>query len=298
MSTGTAETQSPQLFNFGLDYIREHFGNNTALATQQMTHNMYRQNPETLVDHMLRCLNLTGSETVLDLGCGNGFILRDVVSKIRAGGRTVAMDISPAMLELAKRNANLSWAPLEFVEGRAEDLSRFADGTFDRVMANFIFHYIDDPDLVCSEIARVVDDKGHAIVTIEARGSMPEMYSMHFEAMEKVGFDPGFIARLPKGRRGKMVLDNAGEILSRHFAQVEERPYRDALRFETPDPFMFFYATGHRYCGARAMAGDDIDEEMFTRLHAEVESMVQARIDEVGYFELSKSNSVFICAKS
>src|SRR5437870_3973377 len=86
-------------FNFGLDYIRTHFGNNAALATQQMTHNRYRQNPEPLIDHILRSLDLSGRETVLDLGCGNGFILRDVVSRLRDGGRAVAVDISPAMLE-------------------------------------------------------------------------------------------------------------------------------------------------------------------------------------------------------
>ncbi|MBO4206725.1 class I SAM-dependent methyltransferase [Micromonospora echinofusca] len=286
---------SAQPFHFGLDYIRVHFGNNTALATQQMTHNLYRQNRETLVDHMLRCLDLTGRETVLDLGCGNGFILRDVVSRLRHGGRTVAMDISPAMLELAKRNVTVSWAPLEFVEGRAEDLSRFPDGTFDRVMANFIFHYIEDPDLVCGEIARVTSDDGFAIVTIEARHSMPEMYEMHFEAMEKVGFAPDFIARLPRTRRGKMVLDNSAEILSRHFGSVTENPYPDALRFETPEPYMFFYATGHKFCGARAMAGDEYPESMFDQLYAEVEAKVKARIAEVGYFELSKRNSVFVC---
>ncbi|MGQ0840312.1 class I SAM-dependent methyltransferase [Actinokineospora sp.] len=296
MTQNTAGAALAQPFSFGIEYIREHFGSNTALATQQMTHNRYRQNREPLIDHLLRCLDLTGRETVLDLGCGNGFILRDVVSRLRAGGRTIAMDISPAMLELAKRNATMSWAPLEFIEGRAEDLSQFPDGTFDRVMANFIFHYITEPDVVCAEIARVLDPKGHALVSIEARASMPEMYEMHFTAMAKVGFAADFIERLPKGRRGKMVLDNAEETLVKHFDRVEERPYVDALHFESPEPFMQFYVDGHRYCGALAMAGDDIPASMFDALHAEVESVVSARIAEVGYFELSKRNSVFICA--
>ncbi|SBT41789.1 class I SAM-dependent methyltransferase [Micromonospora auratinigra] len=295
MSSDTAQAAAVQPFNFGLEYIREHFGSNTALFTQQMTHNVYRSNSETLIDHMLRCLDLTGRESLLDLGCGNGFILRDVASRLRAGGRAVAMDISPAMLELAKRNVTVSWAPLEFMEGRAEDLSRFPDGTFDRVMANFIFHYIEDPDLVCGEIARVVSDRGHAIVTIEARHSMPEMYAMHFDAMEKVGFPAEFIARLPRTRRGKMVLDNSAEILSRHFDSVEEKPYPDALRFETPEPYMTFYVDGHRFCGAKAMAGDEFPDSMFDQLYATVEAKVKSVIAEKGYFELSKQNSVFVC---
>lgn len=296
MSQGMADVASVKPFEFGIEYIREHFGSNTALFTQQMTHNVYRENPEPLIDHVLRCLDLAGRESVLDLGCGNGFILRDVVSRLRRGGRAVAMDISPAMLELAKRNANLSWAPLEFMEGRAEDLSRFADGTFARVMANYIFHYIEDPDLVCSEIARVVDPKGLAIVTIEARRSMPEMYDLHFETMEKLGFPAGFVARLPRGRRGRMTLDNTEETLVKHFRSVEERPYVDALRFETPQPFMEFYATGHRLLGVKAMGGDEISQEMTDELYRAVEKAVGDRIAEVGYFEVSKRNSVFVCA--
>ncbi|MDT0381313.1 methyltransferase domain-containing protein [Streptomyces sp. DSM 42041] len=296
MSQDTAGVASVKPFDFGLEYIREHFGSNTALFTQQMTHNVYRENPEPLIDHLLRCLDLNGTESVLDLGCGNGFILRDVVSRLRHGGRAVAMDISPAMLELAQRNATIAWAPLEFTEGRAEDLSRFADGSFTRVMANYIFHYIEDPDLVCSEIARVRDPKGLAIVTIEARRSMPEMYDLHFETMEKLGFPADFIARLPRGRRGKMTLDNTEETLVRHFDSVEERPYVDALRFETPQPFMDFYSAGHRLLGVQAMGGDDITQEMKDELYRGVEKAVSDRIAEVGHFEVSKRNSVFVCA--
>jgi ubiquinone/menaquinone biosynthesis C-methylase UbiE len=282
-------------FVFGLEYIRGHFGSNIALATQQATHNLFRSNPEPLVDHILRCMALAGSETVLDLGCGNGFILRDVVSRLKAGGRAVAVDISPAMLELAKRNVTVCWVPLDFVEGRAESLPQYADGEFDRIMANFIFHYIDDPDVVCSEIKRLLAPGGRALVSIEARGSMPEMYKMHFDAMAKVGFPEDFIARLPRGRRGKMVLDNSLEILRRHFDSVEEYPYVDSLRFESAEAYIRFYVDGHRYCGALAMAGDDMPEMLFKQLQAEVEQNVQRSIDERGYFELSKQNSVFVC---
>jgi SAM-dependent methyltransferase len=291
--TTTANTRQ---FVFGLEYIRGHFGTNTALATQQATHNLFRSNREPLADHILRCLELSGPERVLDLGCGNGFILRDVVSRLSAGGAAVAVDISPTMLELAEQNVTVCWVPLEFVEGRAESLPQFTDGEFDRIMANFIFHYIEDPDLVCTEIKRLLAPGGRALVSVEARGSMPEMYRMHFAAMAKVGFPEEFIARLPRGRRGNMVLDNSLEILSRHFGRVEERPYVDSLKFESTEPYMRFYADGHSYCGALPMAGDDLPETLFKHLHAEVKETVARRIEEHGYFELSKQNSVFVCS--
>lgn len=287
--------QDSAQFHFGLDYIREHFGSNVPLATQQITHNLYRQNPERLVDMILRCLSLDGREAILDVGCGNGFILGEVASRLRAGPRVVGVDISTDMLELAKRNTARAFVPVDLQEGRAEDLGRFAAASFDRVMANFIFHYINDPDLVCRELARVMHPHGRTLVSIEARQSMPQMYQLHFEAMERCGFPVDFVRRLSRGRRGKMVLDNAGEILARHFADVVEHPYEDALEFEAADPFMTFYAAGHRYCGAKAMAGDVVTPEMLSSLHDEVEQAVRQEIGSKGRFVLNKRNSVFVC---
>ena len=280
---------------FGIEYVRTHFADDVPLATQQLTHNRYRTNAEPLIDHILRCLALTGREAVLDLGCGNGFILRDVVSRLREGGRVVALDVAPAMIELARRNVTMRWVPVEWVNGRAEDLSRFSDGEFDRVMANFLFHYIDDPGVVCREMARVLSRDGRALVTVEARGSMPEMYDLHFETMTKLGFPLDFIKRLPRGRRGRLSLENAGEILAGYFDAVEEHAYPDSLRFRSAKPFMEFYAVGHRYCGAQAMANGRVQPEAFGELYAAVEAAVQRRISAAGYFEVSKFNSSFIC---
>lgn len=288
--------QAPSgLFHFGLDYIREHFGSNVPLATQQITHNLYRSNPDRLVDRMLKCLDLNGRESILDVGCGNGFILGEVASRLREGARVVGIDISPDMLDLARKNTARAFVPVELSEGRAEDLSCFPAGTFDRVMANFIFHYIEDPDLVGQQLGTVVNPSGLVIVSIEARGSMSEMYRMHFEAMERCGFPADFIERLPRGRRGKMVLDNAMEILSSHFEDVVEHSYTDALEFDTPEPFMNFYAAGHRYLGAKAMAGNVVSQDMLQALHSEVEKAVAAEISNTGRFVLNKQNSIFIC---
>lgn len=84
-----------QQFRFGLKYIKEHFGTNTPLVTQQRAHSIYRVNPERHVDYLYRCLEFTGRESLLDVGCGNGFVLREIVSRLRDGARVVAVDISP-----------------------------------------------------------------------------------------------------------------------------------------------------------------------------------------------------------
>lgn len=287
--------EKPAPFHFGVEYIREHFGSNTPLATQQITHNLYRSNPERLIDFLIRTLQLSGQESVLDVGCGNGFILNEIVNRLRAGGSAIGLDISPDMLALAQKNTAKALIPLTFVEGVAEDLSPYADARFDRVLANFIFHYVDDPDRVCRELGRVVHPDGSVTVSIEARHSMAQMYQLHFEAMRTTGFPKDFIDRLPTGRRGKMVLDNAQEILSQHFEEVVEHPYVDELVFDEAEPFINFYSAGHRYLGAQAMASGVVSDALLKSLHTEVEQRVQDIISRDGRFVLSKQNSVFIC---
>ncbi len=284
-------------FHFGLEYIKEHFGTNSSLVTQQKAHNVYRQNPERQVDYLYKCLNLKGDESLLDVGCGNGFVLREIVSRMKGSAHIVALDISPAMLKLASENTAGLWYPINFNEGNAEDLSKYPDGSFDRVMANYLFHYIEEPDLVCAEISRVLDPFGIAAISIEARHSMPEMYELHFHIMEQIGFPSDFINRLPRGRRGKMVLENTADTLERHFIDVEEHPYVDTLKFPTPNTFMEFYVIGHQFCGAKAMADGSIPEEAFEHLYTEVEREVRSRINDKGSFNLSKRNSVFTTSK-
>lgn len=282
-------------FHFGIDYIREHFGSNTPLATQQITHNLYRSNPERLIDFMIRTLELSGQESLLDVGCGNGFILGEIVNRLRVGARAVGLDISPDMLALAKKNTAKALIPLTFVEGVAEDLSQYENARFDRVLANFIFHYVDNPDVVCRELGRVVQPHGFVTVSIEARHSMAQMYQLHFDAMHTTGFPKDFIDRLPTGRRGKMVQDNALEILLQHFEEVTEHPYVDTLVFESASPFLDFYAAGHRYLGAQAMASGTVSDALLKSLHAEVERRVKEIISLHGKFNLSKQNSIFVC---
>lgn len=282
-------------FHFGVDYIREHFGSNTPLATQQITHNLYRSNPERLIDFLIRTLDLSGQEALLDVGCGNGFILGEILNRLRAGASAIGLDISPDMLALAQKNTAKTLIPLSFVEGVAEDLSQYENARFDRVLANFIFHYVEDPDVVCRELGRVVQPHGLVAVSIEARHSMAQMYQLHFDAMHTTGFPKDFIDRLPTGRRGKMVQDNALEILSRHFEEVTEHPYIDELVFKTAEPFLNFYSAGHRYLGAQAMASEAISTQLLSALHAEVEHRVNQSISLHGQFTLSKQNSIFIC---
>ncbi|NWL34542.1 class I SAM-dependent methyltransferase [Paenarthrobacter nitroguajacolicus] len=282
----------------GDDYLRSHFSTDQPLAIQQLTHNRYRTNPRTLVDHTLACLDLDGTEAVLDVGCGNGFVLRDVASRMRYPGSITAIDQSAEILNVAKENVNFTWVPVDYINGDARQLDTLIETQFDCVMANFLFHYIDNPGQMVSQLRRATAEDGLAVVTVEGLDSMPEMYQLHEEAMHAVGIPADVIERAPKGRRGTLSPHNGRAILEQEFPHVTEHPYEDWLRFDEARPFMEFYASGHRYAGLEKVAGDNVSEEQFTALFLDVQQRVEEIIDQQGFFRLSKVNVVFVARAS
>src|SRR5688572_5521057 len=69
---------------------------------------------------------------VLDVACGTGIVARLIAQRIGAQGRVVGLDLSPAMLAVARRAAASAGLSVEWHEGSAEALP-FADSTFDLV---------------------------------------------------------------------------------------------------------------------------------------------------------------------
>ncbi|KAK2040151.1 methyltransferase domain-containing protein [Colletotrichum somersetense] len=107
---------------------------------------------------LLDKLAVTPGERVLDVGCGPGNITAHIADLVvPGGGLVVGVDPSPERIALARELARPS---LEFHVGRAEDLSRFADASFDVVYVNSTFHWVQDQPAAAAEFARVLRPGG------------------------------------------------------------------------------------------------------------------------------------------
>jgi SAM-dependent methyltransferase len=95
-------------------------------------------------------------EAVLDVACGTGVV---AVTAARAGARTKGVDLTPVLLEEARKNAALIGAPIEFQEGDAESLP-YADGAFDVVLSQFGHMFAPRPGVVVKEMLRVLKPGG------------------------------------------------------------------------------------------------------------------------------------------
>ncbi|QDR79263.1 class I SAM-dependent methyltransferase [Sporomusa termitida] len=104
---------------------------------------------------------------VLDIGCGTGRLGRHVLSLLGPAGRLVGIDPLPDRVNIAKEKNE--YANAVFQAGNAEDLSPFADSSFDKVYLNSVFHWILNKDLALREISRVLKPGGTVGITTGAR---------------------------------------------------------------------------------------------------------------------------------
>jgi len=113
---------------------------------------------------------LEAGERVLDLGSGAGTDSLVAARMVGAGGGVTGIDMTPEMLDKARRSADEMGADnVEFVEGEAENLP-FPDASFDVVISNGVIDLIPDKDAVFSELYRVLVPGGRiqvADVTIQ-----------------------------------------------------------------------------------------------------------------------------------
>jgi malonyl-CoA O-methyltransferase len=95
--------------------------------------------------------------TVVDLGCATGSALRLLQKRFRHA-KLIAVDLSRPMLERARRR--VSWPRrIRTVQADARALP-FVNGSIDVLFANLLLPWIDDPEAVFREVARVLRKDG------------------------------------------------------------------------------------------------------------------------------------------
>lgn len=124
-------------------------------------------------------------ERVLDVGCGTGRLGEYVANLVAPNGEVHGVDPLPLRIDLAARKNPRFHARV----GRAEDLSDFADASFDVVYSNSVFHWVKDKPVALREALRVLKPGGRIGLNSADQDRPHQSAALYREAVLEEGFD-------------------------------------------------------------------------------------------------------------
>ena len=163
---------------------------------------------ESLSKILLRETTITQNPTCLDIGSGTGitsFLLSD---QIENKGKIIGIDISPSMIEVAKRNAQeRGYKNIDFQLGDADQLE-FPDSFFDLVISNMTFHHLPDKKKALQEIHRVLKPGGQVALHFNGGPCFKEIVESGLAVADRYPEFPGFMDAVVEFRDGFLSLED------------------------------------------------------------------------------------------
>jgi SAM-dependent methyltransferase len=105
---------------------------------------------------LVKFAQVKAGQRVLDVACGTGVV---AVTAALRGAQVTGLDLTPALIERARKNAALAGVDVDWREGDAEALP-YPDGSFDVVLSQFGHIFAPRPAVVVGEMLRVLKAGG------------------------------------------------------------------------------------------------------------------------------------------
>jgi SAM-dependent methyltransferase len=127
--------------------------------------------------------HLRAGEVVVDLGSGGGLDVFLASKMVGAKGRAIGIDMTPAMIERARANADAGgYSNVEFYQSTIDQIP-LPDASVDCVISNCVLNLATDKPAVFREIARVLKPGGRlAVSDIALKRELPDAVAQSIAA--------------------------------------------------------------------------------------------------------------------
>ncbi len=116
-------------------------------------------------------LDIKKGDYILDIGCGTGRLAEYISEIIGNKGHIYSIDPAEYRIQVAQRKIKgKNLLNISFEVGRGEDLSGFADNSFDIVIMNVVLGWITDKETTLAQVYRVLKPNGLVGITTSSKG--------------------------------------------------------------------------------------------------------------------------------
>lgn len=211
-------------------------------------------------------------ERVLDVACGTGIVARTAAEQVGPTGRVAGIDISPNMLAVARDKADQEGLSIEWREESAETLP-FADASFDLVLCQQGIQFVPDQLKAASEMNRVLDDGGRAVLSVWESLDRHPIYARLIEAEERHLGEAG-----PGGTQPFSFGDSddlLGLLTHSGFREVEVKRIPTVAQFPDPNQWLsMMMASIAAVSPAAQDFDDDAQQAMAEAIRGDMEQVV------------------------
>jgi SAM-dependent methyltransferase len=194
------------------------------LAARQSIY-AYAEPKRDLIGEVLASLDLTGEETVVDVGCGNGRYLAGLAARGHRGP-VLGVDMSPGMLAAARQTA-----PVALACGDAMAMPTRAAAA-DVSLAMHMLYHVPEPEGVIAELRRITRRDGRVIVVLNGCDHLAEVRALVNAELAAAGYPADHAVA------ERITLDDGEVLLGREFGSVVRHDLTGQLRIPGPEPVL------------------------------------------------------------
>jgi SAM-dependent methyltransferase len=217
--------------------------------------------------------------SVLECGCGPGWLWRNNLERIPENCQITLSDFSDGMVAEAEAALCDSDHDFSFQTVNIEEIP-FPDDSFDIVVANHMLYHVPNLQKGLAEVRRVLKPNGRFFAATNGDAHMNEIKELALKIAPQVNeFEwPHLTFRLENGR----------SLLYPTFDNIDLIPFPDRLEVTEVEPLIAYIQS------MTLLKAIGVDEETANKKTAELADAIAQEIKEKGAFHITKSSGLFI----
>ena len=257
-------------------YLRgDQYRDSRNLGARAQLHQRYGSNSTGWFNWVMAHMGLGQMNSVLECGCGPGWLWRNNLDELPADYQIMLTDLSPGMVAEAEEALFESGHDFRFSDADITMLP-FEDQIFDIVVANHMLYHVPDRKKALAEVQRVLKPDGRFLAATIGENHMIELRNLRKQLV------PELASSFQKSSK-EFSLENGQDQLTPWFSQIKLYRYENRLKVTDVEPLL-------EYVLSSSQARSEVDPEQLQV----VRNTVHKQIEEYGSFDITTDSGMFV----